>query len=47
MAALIEIIMGNFRKTNIVIICKCWFAIQQQSAGCSKKTPAVNYTFWI
>lgn len=45
MAALIEIIMGNFSKANIVIIFKCWFAIQQQSAGSSKETPAVNYTF--
>lgn len=32
MAALIEIITGNFHKTNIVIIGKCWFVIQQQSA---------------
>lgn len=47
MAALMETIIGNFSKTNIVIICKCWFAIQQQSASCSKRTPVVNYTLWI
>lgn len=47
MAALIEMIMGNFSKTNIVIICKRWFAIQQQSAGGSEKTPGVNYTLWV